>query len=356
MLKNNTVDILIPVYNCELFIYFCLASAIKTADLINANLIVALNKCSDSTPDIVSQFDHPRLTVIQSNVFLEATENFNNALRESTSQYIILCGADDILNPVGQAAIAKYFIEVETKPDILYGYDVIIDTNNAIKRSHHLYYGSSLCDDDHIIRACHARNPNQNGSWISRHLYDSIWLHFDYSNNPSLSRVSDHFFWYLCIANLLNKGKLLYYFCYCHAPAIYYREYFNESSIYRNPEYPLLAAEGRINFNLYTIRHYKLNFDVSHHSAAIKGIGIYIANNIHVITKHFFGTKIYNDWLNVIINRPELPFRFRFLSILLSHKYTAYFTKFLISCFSFSKSKCGQLKNAFFSFHAPSIR
>ena len=56
MLNYNTVDIVIPVYNCETFIYDCLDSALKTSDKINANVIVALNKCSDSTPDIVGQF------------------------------------------------------------------------------------------------------------------------------------------------------------------------------------------------------------------------------------------------------------------------------------------------------------
>jgi glycosyltransferase involved in cell wall biosynthesis len=205
MLPDNTLDIIIPVYNGEAFIVKCLHAALVTANILNANVIVALNKCTDATPNLLSKFYDRRLLIVITPNFLSAAHNFANALNRSKAKYIVLCGADDELNPIGQKKLAQNFMQTATKPFVLYGYDTIVDTNDKPRRSHHAYYSSCFSEHQYVYRSFIAKNPNLNGSWIKRDFFDRVWSQINLDKTPYLERVSDHYFW--CFCNCLSRHK-----------------------------------------------------------------------------------------------------------------------------------------------------
>ncbi len=246
-------DIVIPVHNGESFIFDCISSALEVAEIIDSNVIVSSNACTDGTDAILSSFNNLRLKILKSEEFLAPFDNYENCLRNSDSEYVISMGADDKLNVHGQSELFSYFSVANVKPSVLFGYDEIVDINDKIRRSHeHSRHWKRLTLKKIIRNSFSGRNPNLNGAWIKRCLIDAYIKEFQplLTDGP-FARVSDLYLWNFICLKLLHENSLSQEYIYVHTPAVFYREYFESYDKYRSQEIEKNANQGRV----YFIRH-----------------------------------------------------------------------------------------------------
>jgi hypothetical protein len=275
-----SADILIPVHNGESFIFDCINSALKVAQIIDSRVIVSVNCCTDNTVSILSSFNDTRLVILHTDKFLTGGENHQNCLKKSKSEYFILIGADDILNIDGQTKLYEHMNALETKPSVLFGYDEIIDIDNKIRRSHQYSRHWKQLTTGKILRNSFCgRNPNLNGAWIKRKLFDQYNKNFETNlNEIQFIRTSDLYFWNFISFVLLKEGNLPNSFLYIHTPAIFYREYFEFSDQYRRLDNENNANQGRSAFILYCIE--KLDSVPNEYLSDCRfGLSVYARNN-----------------------------------------------------------------------------
>jgi glycosyltransferase involved in cell wall biosynthesis len=98
--QNNVplVSICIPVYNGEKTIRKTLASIINQK-YKNIEIIIVDNCSSDSTVDIVKEFDDPRIRLIENNVYVTCVENFNRCFQYVNGEFMAFFHADDVYFP-----------------------------------------------------------------------------------------------------------------------------------------------------------------------------------------------------------------------------------------------------------------
>jgi hypothetical protein len=98
MKYNPLVTICIPAYNAELFIYDTLKRAINQ-DYANLEIIVSDDCSTDRTLQVLERFNDPRLRIIRQNRNLGNYANCNAVVRAATGDLICKVDADDLLEP-----------------------------------------------------------------------------------------------------------------------------------------------------------------------------------------------------------------------------------------------------------------
>lgn len=99
-------SVLLPTRNGGAYLENCIRSILEQ-DIADMELIISDNANTDSTPQIVSMFTHdPRVKSLRINSPVSVTDNWNNALRASSGDYILMMGDDDYLLP-------RYFEQIE---------------------------------------------------------------------------------------------------------------------------------------------------------------------------------------------------------------------------------------------------
>jgi hypothetical protein len=281
-----SADILIPVHNGESFIFESVTSALNVANTINSLVIVSVNCCTDNTVSILNSFNDSRLIILHTEQFLTGGENFQNCLKISKSEYIIVIGSDDKLNIKGQIKLFDHLNLLVSRPSVLFGYDEIIDVNNIIRRSHqYSRHWKQLTTGKILSNSFSGRNPNLNGTWIKRELFDRYNNIFQSQlGELQFIRTSDLYFWNLVSFLLLEEGNLPHSFVYIHTPAIFYREYFEFSIQYQRADNEKNANEGRSAFILYCVQ--KLGSVPNEYLSDCRfGLSVYARNNFINIYK-----------------------------------------------------------------------
>jgi len=115
-MSNNPrplVSICIPSYNAAAYIGDTLRSVLAQT-YPNIEIIVCDDQSTDDTPDIIRQFDDPRITLHINEKNLGHSGNYNNALLHADGKYVKLLCNDDLITP---DCIEKQVRAFEEHPD-----------------------------------------------------------------------------------------------------------------------------------------------------------------------------------------------------------------------------------------------
>lgn len=92
-------SVLLPTRNGGAFLENCILSILEQ-DGDDFELVISDNANTDATPQILQKYaGHPRVRITRVEEPVSVTENWNNALRHSSGQYVLMMGDDDCLLP-----------------------------------------------------------------------------------------------------------------------------------------------------------------------------------------------------------------------------------------------------------------
>jgi len=89
--------IAIPAYNNEKTIQKTIDSCLKQDTDIDYELLIVDDASTDSTPEILTQYDDPRLRVVTLDKRIPLIANHNACFEHALGKYLIFCHADDTL-------------------------------------------------------------------------------------------------------------------------------------------------------------------------------------------------------------------------------------------------------------------
>ena len=89
--------IAIPAYNNEKTIQKTIDSCLKQETDINYELLIVDDASTDSTPEILAQYENEKIRVITLDERIPLIANHNMCLKHALGKYIIFCHADDTL-------------------------------------------------------------------------------------------------------------------------------------------------------------------------------------------------------------------------------------------------------------------
>jgi glycosyltransferase involved in cell wall biosynthesis len=118
------VSVITPVYNGERFIAEAIDSVL-TQELQDWELIIVDDGSTDATPQILAQYDDPRIKVIRQENGGEASAR-NTALDATTGEFVAFLDADDLYLPDGLAAMVG-FLESHPQFGAVYSDGIICD-------------------------------------------------------------------------------------------------------------------------------------------------------------------------------------------------------------------------------------
>ena len=98
-MDNFDISLLIPVFNCELYIERAIRSALQNK-ILSPNLeIVVIDDCSnDQTPKILQKFEK-KIKLVRHKQNLGLPSALNTGILESSGQFIVRLDADDFILP-----------------------------------------------------------------------------------------------------------------------------------------------------------------------------------------------------------------------------------------------------------------
>jgi len=113
-------SVLLPTRNGGHFLRNCILSILEQ-DFVDYELIISDNANSDATPAIIAGFaNDPRVRVLTLDSVVPVTENWNNALRAATGDYVLMMGDDDYLLPGFLTRMARALDEHGSPDCVLY--------------------------------------------------------------------------------------------------------------------------------------------------------------------------------------------------------------------------------------------
>lgn len=110
------ISILIPTRERSRYLRHSLATALSIPDP-DVEIIVSDNCSTDDTFAVLTAFSDPRLRVVSTGQRVSMRQNFENALRHATGDYLIFFGDDDGILP-GQFAALKRLLQIH-RPECL---------------------------------------------------------------------------------------------------------------------------------------------------------------------------------------------------------------------------------------------
>lgn len=113
--KDILVSIILPSYNCEIYISETIASIVNQA-YSNLEIIIIDDASTDNTCDIIQSFKDDRIKLIKKPVNTGYTDSLNMGLEIATGKYIARMDADDIAHP---ERIEKQLAFMEANPDVV---------------------------------------------------------------------------------------------------------------------------------------------------------------------------------------------------------------------------------------------
>lgn len=143
-------SVLLPTRNGGSYLENCIRSILEQ-NYADMELIISDNANTDSTPQIVEMFVHdPRVKSLRIDRPVSVTDNWNNALRVSSGDYILMMGDDDYMLPRCLERIEE-ILERNKHPDCIvynaYSYvapDSINGNRQSFYSDNHFRFGPDL--------------------------------------------------------------------------------------------------------------------------------------------------------------------------------------------------------------------
>jgi len=111
-------SILLPTRNRLQLLQYAVES-VRRQDFSDWEIVVSDNASTEDVRGFVARLDDPRTHYVRTDSFVSVTDNWNNALRASTGDYVIMLGDDDALMP-GYFSQLAHLIEKHEAPDLIY--------------------------------------------------------------------------------------------------------------------------------------------------------------------------------------------------------------------------------------------
>lgn len=111
-------SILLPTRDRLEYLRFAIPSVIRQ-DFADWEIVVSDNDSADDIAGYVDGLHDPRIRVVRTERFVPVTDNWNNALRHSTGDYVLMLGDDDALLP-GYMSTMSALIDRFDAPDAIY--------------------------------------------------------------------------------------------------------------------------------------------------------------------------------------------------------------------------------------------
>lgn len=111
-------SVLLPTHDRLEYLRFAVQSVLRQDDP-DWEIVVSDNDSQDDIRGYIEALDDDRIRYVRTDRFVPVTENWNNALRNSTGDYVIMLGDDDALLP-GYLSALRAVIERFECPDAVY--------------------------------------------------------------------------------------------------------------------------------------------------------------------------------------------------------------------------------------------
>jgi glycosyltransferase involved in cell wall biosynthesis len=109
---------LLPTRNRLEYLRYAVESVLRQDDP-EWELVISDNDSGEDIAGYVASLDDKRVVYTRTDAFVPVTENWNNALRNSTGEYFVMLGDDDALLP-GYFSAMREHIDTYAEPDAIY--------------------------------------------------------------------------------------------------------------------------------------------------------------------------------------------------------------------------------------------
>ena len=146
-------SVLLPTRNGGPYLENCIQSILEQ-DYPDFELVISDNANSDETPQIIKLFSHDkRVKVLRLDEPVSVTDNWNNALKSSSGDYILMMGDDDYLLP-GYFRAMDRILEKYSQPDcVVYNAYSYVAPNSmggneqSFYNDEHFHFGPDLTEE-----------------------------------------------------------------------------------------------------------------------------------------------------------------------------------------------------------------
>ena len=132
--STNTVSVIIPVYNQEMYIGRCLRSLLdQSLNKNNYEIIVVNDGSTDKTFDIISGFGK-YIKIINNKKNMGLPFSLNKGIKSSKGRFIVRVDSDDYVNKEFLNSLQMYLLYNNETNAVSCDYYLVDDKENIIKR------------------------------------------------------------------------------------------------------------------------------------------------------------------------------------------------------------------------------
>ncbi|KQW97699.1 glycosyltransferase family 2 protein [Flavobacterium sp. Root420] len=210
---NPRITVLMPVYNCELYIKETINSILNQT-FIDFEFLIIDDASTDKTIDIIKTYNDERIKLIKKTLNTGLTNSLNIGLKLAKGEYIARMDGDDISFP---QRFAKQIALLDANPDIVLCGTLykVIGTEKIC--NHPLLYEEIKVK---LISGCYIAHPTV---MFRKSVFESYQLEYD----PAMEPAEDYDLWARLsfIGKIVNIGEvLLYYRIHSKQTSIIYGE------------------------------------------------------------------------------------------------------------------------------------
>jgi glycosyltransferase involved in cell wall biosynthesis len=118
MARRMLLSVLLPTHNRLEYLRYAVES-VRRQDDDDWEIVVSDNDSIDDVAGYVSDGRDSRIRYVRTDSFVPVTENWNNALRHSRGDYVVMLGDDDALLP-GYISALRRLVEGFHRPEVIY--------------------------------------------------------------------------------------------------------------------------------------------------------------------------------------------------------------------------------------------
>jgi glycosyltransferase involved in cell wall biosynthesis len=176
------ISIVIPAYNYGQFLPEAIESVLSQG-IEDIEILISDDASTDNTPDVIADYSarYPCIRGERNPVNLGAVPNFNRAVAHARGEYVLVLGADDLLEP-GALAALKATLDAHPECGYVYGrYNVLGEDGRMLALQHagwaaDSYFGTR---DEFAELLCHDCYINIVATLFRRSLLDTRPAFFD---------------------------------------------------------------------------------------------------------------------------------------------------------------------------------